>query len=441
MKLYLSYLLTFLIFTIGFSQEKPQHFSLEEAITFGLQNNRIAKNATRDIAIAKKRKWETTAIGLPQVSAEIGYKNWMKQQISLIDINGDGIEDELVFGTKQTMNATATVSQLLFDGSYLVGLQAAKVYLKISENAKIKTDLEIRKTIINAYGNVLLTQESILILEKNKTVLEKNIFESTQIFKNGLGEEETVEQLQITLSGVENSLKKTLRLQKVGYQMLNITLGLDLNNNTILTDNLNNLATQNINLNLLNSEGNTQENIDYKIANNNKRAKELLLKLQKTKALPTLSAFLNAGYAGNNNQFEFLTKEQRWFGSSLFGVNMSIPIFSSGKRSAITQQAKLNLEKATDDLTQTEQQLLLQISSAKSNYQYAIEDLENKMRNLKLAERIAHKNQVKFTEGLASSFELRQAQVQLYTAQQNYLQAMLTIINEKTNLETILNKV
>ena len=441
MKLYLSYLLTFLIFTIGFSQEKLQHFSLEEAITFGLQNNRIAKNATRDIAIAKKIKWETTAIGLPQVSAEIGYKNWMKQQISLIDINGDGIEDELIFGTKQTMNATATVSQLLFDGSYLVGLQAAKVYLKISENAKVKTDLEIRKTIINAYGNVLLTQESILILEKNKTVLEKNIFESTQIFKNGLGEEETVEQLQITLSGVENSLKKTLRLQKVAYQMLNITLGLDLNNTTHLTDNLKNLATQNIDLNLLNSEENTQENIDYKIANNNKRAKELLLKLQKTKALPTLSAFLNAGYAGNNNQFEFLTKEQRWFGSSLFGVNMSIPIFSSGKRSAITQQAKLNLEKATDDLTQTEQQLLLQISSAKSNYQYAIEDLENKMRNLKLAERIAHKNQVKFTEGLASSFELRQAQVQLYTAQQNYLQAMLTIINEKTNLETILNKV
>ncbi len=439
MKHHLIYIFILLFISVSFSQKNNQKFSLEEAIIFGLKNNRIAKNATNDIKVAKKRKWETTAIGLPQISAEIDYKNWLKQQINLIDINGDGIDDELIFGTSQTMDASATISQLLFDGSYLVGLQAAKVYLEISENAKIKTDLEIKKAITNAYGNVLLTEESIQVLKKNKSILEKSVYESQQIVKNGLAEEEIVEQLQITLSGIVSSLMNTIRLKNVAYQMLNITLGLDVNNPIVLTDTLVNLASQNSQLELLQTTENINTNIDYKIAENNKRAKKLLVQLEKAKALPTLSAFVNAGYTGNANQFDFLQSNQRWFGASLFGVNMSIPIFSSGKRNAITQQAKINLEKATNELLETEQQLKLQIAAAKSKYQFAIEDLENKKQNLNLAERIAYKNKIKFTEGITGSFELRQAQVQLYNAQQQHLQAMLNIINEKINLETVLN--
>ena len=120
---------------------------------------------------------------------------------------------------------------------------------------------------------------------------------------------------------------------------------------------------------------------------------------------------------------------------------MNIPIFSSGGRSAATQRAKINLEKAKDDLTETEQKLKLQIASAKSDYQFAIEDHENKKQNLNLAERIESKNQIKFFEGIASSFDLRQAQTQLYTSQQEYLQAMLDVINKKAELETVLNTI
>ncbi|GAL66073.1 outer membrane efflux protein precursor [Jejuia pallidilutea] len=110
-------------------------------------------------------------------------------------------------------------------------------------------------------------------------------------------------------------------------------------------------------------------------------------------------------------------------------------------RSAATQRARINLEKAKDALTETEQQLKLQIASAKSDYQFAIEDYENKKQNLNLAERIEKKNQIKFSEGIASSFELRQAQTQLYTAQQEFLQSMLDVINKKATLETVLNTI
>jgi outer membrane protein TolC len=434
-----------LLFIQSFSQEKKESFTLEEAINYAIEHNYIAINAKRDIEAAKKQKWETTATGLPQISATIDYQNWLKQQISLIPAEffggNSGEFAEVAFGTKQNINATATLNQLLFDGSYLVGLQSAKVFLEISENAKEKTELEVRKTVIDAYGNVLLAEESIKILEKNRATLAKNLDETQKIYENGLEEEESVEQLQITLTSIESNLKNTIRLKDLSYKMLNITLGIAIDEKIILKDNLTSLTLENINLNLIATPLNLEDNIDFKIAKNNKRSQELLLKLEKSKALPSLSAFINGGYSGNNDSFDFLKNEQQWFGSSLVGVSLHVPIFSSFGRSAKTQRAKINLEKAKTELTQTEQQLKLQVANARSNYQFIIEQYQTAKKNLELAARIENKNQIKFFEGIGSSFELRQAQIQLYSTQQEYLQTMLDVINKKAELETILNKI
>jgi len=443
MKLQIS--LTLILFSfLGFAQEQPLNLSLQEAIDYAIKNNTSAKNATLDIHAAEKQKWETTAIGLPQISANIDYNNWLKQQVSLLpgEIAGGqpGTFVPVAFGTKQSVNATATLKQLLFDGSYLVGLQAAKVFLEISKNAKDKTDLEVRKATINAYGNVLLSQESISIYERNITVLENNLRETKAIFENGLTEEENVEQLQITLKQITNGYKNALRLNSISHQMLNITLGSDLNIEVTLTETLEILALKNVDLELLNTSDEIKSTIDYKIAANDKRSKELLLKLEKTKALPSLSAFINGGYAGNSDKFDFLNKEQQWFGSSLLGVSLNVPIFSSGQRSAKTQRARINLEKAENNLSETEKQLKFQVATAKSNYQFAIEQFNSSKENLTLAERIEKKNQTKFFEGITTSFDLRQAQQQLYSTQQEYLQAMLEVINTKVTLETLLNK-
>lgn len=429
--------------TSSFSQETPTNLSLQEAIDYALKNNRQALNAKRDIEAAKKQKWETTASGLPQISAAIDYQNFLKQQVQVIPAEffggAPGEFQEVVFATKQSVNALATLNQKVFDGSYIVGLQSAKVFLEISKNAKVQTDLEVRNAVINAYGNVLLTEESIAILKRNIEVLEKNLYETTKIYENGLGEQESVEQLQITLSGVKSNLNNTERLKILAYQMLNINLGLDVYNSLVLTDNLETLAEQNRSLALLEVENNPENTIEYLIAENDTKAKSLMVKLEKSKALPTLNAFLNGGYSAFENEFTFFDNDQEWFGSSLFGLSLDIPIFSSGMRSASTQRAEINLEKSLTELEQTEQRIKLEIASAKSDYQFAIEDYENKKENLKLAERIENKNQTKFFEGIGSSFELRQAQTQLYTAQQELLQAMLDVINTKATLETVTN--
>ncbi|RAV29713.1 TolC family protein [Sinomicrobium soli] len=419
------------------------NLSMDEAISYALEHNRTVLNAAHDIEIAKKQKWETTSTGLPQINITADYQNNLKQQVSLIpaEIFGGepGTFEEVIFGTKHNVNALATLSQKIFDGSYIVGLQSAKVYLDISRNARKKTELEVRKSVINAYGNVLLTEENIRILRKNKEVLEKNVYETRKTYENGLAEEESVEQLQITLAGIESDLQNSIRLREIAYKMLNITIGAPIDTPVSLSDRLDNLAVENTVPGLAEAQFNPENNIDYRIADINTKSQELLLKNEKSKGLPTLEAFINGGYLGFGNSFDFFKREQEWFGNSMVGLSLNVPVFSALGRSAATQRMKIELEKAKNDLRETEQKLQLDIQQAKSNYQFSLEQFQTRKRNLELAERIEHKNQVKFSEGMATSFDLRQAQTQLYTAQQEYLQSMLDIINNKTELEAILH--
>lgn len=433
-----------LISTLGFSQENKTHyFSMEEAISFAIDSNYTAINSRRDMAKALKQKWETTAQGLPQISGNVSYNNNLKQPVTLIPGEFMGGEPgsfvPLQFGTKQSANAVATLNQLIFDGSYLVGLKAAKAFLEFSENAHEKTRLEVRKGVVNAYGSILLAQDLIDIFEKNKANLEKNLEDTRKIFENGMEEEESVEQLEITLLDIASQLDNARRSLTVAKQMFNLALGLDVETPVVLTDDLTSLTEENISLQLLSAPLEIENNVDFKIADNLIQQRNLEMQLEKSKALPSLTAFLNYGTAANSQDFKFFSDEQKWYQSSVMGVSLNIPIFSSGLRSASTQRAKIALDQAKTDYEHTKQQVQLELTTARSNYQYSIDHYNNSKKNLNLAERIEHKNQVKFTEGIASSFELRQAQTQLYAAQQQYFQAMVDVINQKANLETVLN--
>lgn len=426
-----------------FSQNETLFFSLEEAIDYAHANNKMALDSQSDIRMAELQKWETTATGLPQISADISYNNWIEQQISLIPAEffggmpGDFIE--VAFGTQQTVNGTVTLKQKLFDGSYLVALQASKVYLEISKNAKEKTLSELRKVVTNAYGSILLAEENILILDANIEVLEKNIEELQKVYENGLTEVENIEQLQLTRAGLVSAKNYNAVLKNLAYEMFNLTLGLNIDTPVNLTDRMEDLVVKVLLYPTETSNGSLENNIDFKIALNNMRSNALLFKLEKSKALPTINAFINGGYAGNNNRFNFLDRTQKWFGASLFGVNMSIPMFSSLGRSAATQKAKIALEKSERTLANTRQELEIKIKRAQNELAFAQQDLENKKQAQNLAKRIEEKNQIKFFEGLASSFELSQAQTQLYTAQKQYMEAMLSVLNKHIALDVLLN--
>ncbi|CAA0164994.1 TolC family protein [Tenacibaculum maritimum] len=425
------------------SQNKEMSLSMQEAIDYAIKNSYTTKVAENDVKAAIKKRWETIATGLPQINGEVNYINNLKQPVSLLP--GEIVNKEkgtfvpVTFGTKQTMNATVTLNQLLFDGTYLIGLQSAKTYLKISKQAKEKTILATKEAIINAYGNVLITEKTIEILERNKKVLEKNFNDAKKINENGLNEEEDVEQLEITLGNVESSLRNAIRLKGIAYQMLNLSLGNSINTKLVLTDNLDSLMLTNIDLELLTKTFNLEKHIDFRIAENDRKSKYLLMRLQQSKALPSLGAFLNYGAAANSNTFSFLDESQDWFKSSVLGISLKIPLFSSLGRSAKTAQAKIALASADIRLEEIKQKLSLQAEAAKSEYQLSIENYETAKRNLELAERIEKKQQIKFFEGISTSFDLYQAQNQLYSQQNKYVQSMLNVVAKKAKLENALN--
>ena len=455
---------TFFLFTAFNAQEKEMSLSLDEAIAYALENSYNTKAARNDINSANEKVWETTTIGLPQINASVDYQNFLKQPVSLLPAAAfdnttstvETVEDyfnlqanrqptppdgfiPVVFGTKQNVNATVTLTQLLFDGSYLVGLQAAKTYLKISKQAEEKTELLTREAVINAYGNVLVTEKSITILKGNIKILEKNYNDAKKIYENGLNEEEDVEQLEITLGNLKNQLNSVVRMKEIAYQMLNLSLGIPTNTKVNLTDSLDGLAENNINLELIGTEFNYMNHIDFKISENDRETKRLMMKLEQSKALPTLSAFVNYGSQAFSDSFSFFKGNQQWFDSSVLGVSLNIPIFSSLGRTAKTAQAKIALETADLRLEETKQRLSLQAQKAKSEYQLSIENYETNKKNVGLAERIEKKQRIKFFEGISTSFDLLQAQNQLYTQQQNYIQSMLDVIAKKAALENALN--
>lgn len=431
---------------LGLAQDKPKQdfsFSLEQAISHALEHNYTVINSGRDIEKAEKKKWETTATGLPQINGAVDYTYNIEIPLNPIPaqfLDPNAPEGEFValpFSPKHSVNARATLSQLIFDGSYIVALQASKTYLEYYRNYKRKTDTEVREMVINAYGNVLLTEESIAILERNKTTLDKTLNDTRETLKNGLIEEENVEQLEITQASIISNLNNVKRLRTISLNMLKLTLGIDLNDNLALTDKLESLAQNNMAAALTGTSFSVDNNIDYLIGKNFVQQRNLEWKLEKAKALPTLAANYNFGYNAFDAEFRFLNSDQKYYNYQSVGVSLNIPIFSSGMRSARGQQAKIAFEQAKTQLTQIEQQLKLQYAQSQSEYEFAVEEFATKKNNLRLAERIETKQHTKFTEGLSTSFDFADAQRQLYTAQQDYLQSMVDVISKRAALEKI----
>ena len=439
-------------------------YTLQEAVDYAATHAYAIKNAEDDIAIAKKKVWETTTMGLPQINAAADYQNFLEKPVQLMpaeffDATGAtvGIVQHyfgltplatpepaegfipVSFGTKQSVNASVTLSQLIFNGSYLVGLQSSIVYKEINESIKTKTILAVKEAVTNAYAGVLMTDEGIKILSKNKAILEKNVSDTHQIYKNGFAEEQDVEQLQLTLAKINNELQNLKRLRNYNIKMLQFAMGLDVENPIQLTDTLTQLLSINKDLSLTQKQFDFEEHIDYKISQNGIKANKLLVKLEQSKILPSLNAFINYGVTANNEDFKFFNQEQEWYDSSLFGFQLSVPIFSSFKRHSRIQQAKIGLDKAQRTLGETVQKLKLQHQTALLNYQNAIENFNTSKQSLALAESIEKKENVKFFEGVSTNFALSNAQNQLYTQQQQYLQAIFNLISKKVALETALD--
>ena len=433
----------FLAGLIGFAQDTPASFSLNEAVEWGMNYNRTLKRATIEVQKAHKEKWKTLSIGFPQINANLIYQNNIEQPVSLIPAQFFGGQAgefaEVIFGTKQTAIGTVELNQLIFDGTYVVGVQGIRHFIETAENVLEKTQIEVKKAIVTSYVNALVARESLAVLKKNAHALEKNIEEAHQLYKNGFTEEETVEQLRLTLSSLNSQIRYLSKSTDLANNVFKLLLGIELTENFDFSNSLEELAT----LHLLEEDptASYENNIDIRLAENELTSEGFLYRLERAKGLPSFSAFLNGSYMGNNDEFDFTNSSQKWFGSSAFGFKLRVPIFSSFGKMASAQKAKLSVLQAETKLIEVKAQIYVDWQNALNNYALAKEEHATALENLSLAERIEKKNTTKFFEGLSGSFDLRQAQLQLYQAQQNAIQGMRNVILEKTILDTIINNV
>jgi len=443
--IYKIFIFSIILFGIeeSIAQTLPESVTLEEALVFGLENNRNIINAGREVQRAYKEKWSVVASGLPQISASADYKNFIELPTSLVPAEFFGGKEgqfaEVQFGTPQNLSAGVILEQLIFDGSYFIGLESIKIFTTISENILEKTVLEIKKNIVSTYSSVLLIRENIRFLEKNIASLRLNLNELVALYENGFKEEESVEQLRLTLAEVETQLRYAQNTERITLDMLKLLLGFPTNSKMFLKDSLENLTTESLFNLQTNKSLDYTNNIDIKIAENTLLQEGALYKYELSKNLPRLSAFLSGNYTGNSDRFSFAENDQKWFGTALFGINLQVPIFSSFMRLAQSQKAKIKIEQAQSSLEETQERVYIEVQAAKNEYQLSVETYFTNKGNLALATRIEKKNQLKYFEGISSSFELRQAQLQMYGAQNNYIKAIQNVIQKKINLETLLN--
>jgi|WetSurMetagenome_2_1015567.scaffolds.fasta_scaffold15722_3 outer membrane protein len=443
--------------------KSPTQFSLKQAQEYALLNNRTVKNSRIDTELAKKKIWETTAIGLPQVSASANYQHIFK--VPTINFSGTQISTEYIpfdfnthlgttssvpdgnggtiylntvpgadiaLGVPNNLSLDINLSQIIFSGAYLVGLQASKVYYQMSDQGLEKSEIDVRETIANTYFLILDLEQNEKIVAQSYENINKTLSDMREMLKMGFIENTDVDQIELTSSNLSNALKTLGRQVDASRDLLKFQLGLPFENAIELTDDLNSTLTG---ITLETIEGrqmNLENNITYKIMSTQEKLGELNLKREQSGYLPSIAAFYKHSEKIKKADFDFTMKD-------IAGVSMSIPIFSSGQRNAMVAERKLELEKIRNSKELAIDGLKLEYINARNEFRTSYEKYLNEKHNVELASKIYDKITIKYKEGLSGSLDLTTAQNQYLTAQSNYFTAAYTLLAAKNKLDKLTN--
>lgn len=447
--------------------------SLREAQDYAIKNSPVTKNAQLDLEAARKKIWETTAIGLPQVSGKVSYSYMITvpptlemfnsfsglgenfgtiygmigqlaaqqgnlavlQQLDSLSnaSSGEAEEAATIDDMRWGMTADLTVSQLIFSGAYLVGLQTTKVFKSLSEVSMTKSEKDLRQNVANAYYLVLMVEENLRVLDSTLTATQKLYDEMKKISQAGLLDETDVDQLNITVSNIRNARNALERQKDVAVNLLKFQMGCEMSSSVTLTETLSGFINEQQIAGLMLEPFGVENTPEYQLLQTQVRLNELNVRLNKSSFLPDIAAFYQHQENFNDKSFSFTPPD-------IFGLSMTVPIFSSGGRLAKVSQAKIQLQKSVNTQQQAVQGLVLDYESSRNALMNAYDKYQTNRENMVLAERIYTRTLTKYREGISSSLELTQAQSQYLTAQSNYFNAMYELLSARAKIEKMLNK-
>lgn len=415
-------------------------FTLQEAIDYAQIHQSAILNAKIDEEIARNTVKKTVGIGLPQVNANVNFQDFIKVPTNLLPGEFFGKPGEMIpvrFGVKYQSSAGVELSQLLFDGTYLVGLQASKTFKELSTKSLQRSRIETAVAVTKAYYSVLVSNEQLNLLDANIVRLKKSLKDTEALFKNGFVEKIDLDRLTVLNNNLETERGNVINLLDLNLHLLKFQMGMNINSSLTLKDSISGL---NVEESLALSDTTAYKSrIEYSLLETQKKLNELDLKRYKSQYLPSIGAFGSTTRSLQSNTFNELF--DRSFPMTVIGFRISVPIISGGIRNYQVRNARLEVKKTENNLINLRNGINLEVEQAKTVYRNGFRSLENQKRNMALAQEVLRVTKVKYEQGVGSSIEVTTAETSLKESQNNYINALYELLINKVNLDKALGKI
>lgn len=415
-------------------------FTLQEAIEYAQTHQSAILNARIDEEIARNTVKKTVGIGLPQVNANVNFQDFIKVPTNLLPGEFFGKPGEMIpvrFGVKYQSSAGVELSQLLFDGTYLVGLQASKTFKELSTKSLQRTRIETAVAVTKAYYSVLVSNEQLNLLDANMVRLKKSLKDTEALLKNGFVEKIDLDRLTVLNNNLETERENVIHLLDLNLHLLKFQMGMNINSSLTLKDSISGL---NVEESLALSDTTAYKSrIEYSLLETQKKLNELDLKRYKSQYLPSIGAFGSTTRSLQSNTFNELF--DRSFPMTVIGFRISVPIISGGIRNYQVRNARLEVKKTENNLINLKNGINLEVEQAKTVYRNGFRSLENQKRNMTLAQEVLRVTKVKYEQGVGSSIEVTTAETSLKESQNNYINALYELLINKVNLDKALGKI
>ena len=432
-----------LLTLIGLASEtiaQSQQLSLIQAQDFALKNAFQVKSAQYDKTSADYTSDELLGIGLPQLNGSVQYQNFINLPTSIIPgdfFGAPGQDVKVQFGVPHQMTVGLTASQLLFDGTWLVGLEASKAYAELQRKNIQKSEVDIRAKTADAYSDVLTAQANLVVLRDLLTSMQSLLNDTEAMQREGFSEQQDVDQLMLSVNELMIQISYTEQYVKITKDLLKFTIGMPLSTEVELTDTWESL-TETAGEDVLSF--NPSNSIDVQLAENGLLMQQLNVKSKKAALMPNLAAFYNLQTQGLRDEFDYFDTSLPWFPIQLWGIQLNVPILSGGSKSKTIKKTEVEVQRMTDMVSMTKEAVQLEYNTATTELSFSKKRMTQAKANLELAKSILQKEETKYREGLSNSFNITQRNQQVIDAQRAYITAAIAYMNAQTKLNKVLNK-
>jgi outer membrane protein TolC len=409
-------------------------FKLDDCVTYAQKNNVQVKNALLAIDAQVQTNREIGAAAYPTINTSTSVLDYTQIPVSLLPAQifggAAGTFIPVQFGTKFNANYGANFSQLLFDGQVFIALQARSTSLEMQRKNAALTEENIKANIYKIYYQLSASKTQLNILDANIERLNKLAHDAEIMYKNGFAEKLDVDKVNVQLNNLQTEKLKANNAVAIGYMGLKMLMGMPVKDSLVLTETINEKdLTGDV---LIENQFQYALRKDFQYLTTLKKLSEYNVKRYQLSNLPTVS--LSGAYTKNAQRQEFdFFKGGKWFTTSFFNLNVSLPIFNGGGTMAKIRRTRIELEQVTNQMTAMKNNIDNEITQAKLNYISSVATVQFQKKNMQLAETVYAQTKKKFETGTGSNTEISSSQADLVSAQNNYMNALYSALIAKVD--------